>query len=250
MRIVLLEEDPLIRDVVEDIVGKTGHEVVGIADSTGAAVGLLHTARPDAVVVDLWLGFDSDYDLIQMANDLDARPIVFSTHCEEELERYTFPLAVVVKPDFSALEQVLARLDLDDHTKHVVSRERRRRPTRGAPGAGASGIDDARAFFEAINEAEPGDAMISIDLWQGADTVAMEASTFIRNGDRVLALPTAVRLYLPGGGEEGATAVLQRVADNSVAAPERTVATVVVGSGERGADAFDRLKHGTEVRWL
>ena len=69
MRIVLCDEDPMLRDVVEDVVVKTGHEVVGMADSTAAAVGLLDTARPDAMVVDLWLGFDSDYDLIQMAID-------------------------------------------------------------------------------------------------------------------------------------------------------------------------------------
>ena len=215
-----------------------------------AAVGLIETARPDAVVVDLWLGFDSDYDLIQMAIDRSVRPIVFSTRCEDELRVYTFPLAVVVKPDLGALEQVLTRLDVDDETHHIVSRERRARPARTSKAPAASGIDDARAFFEAVNEASDGDGMISIDLWQGADSVASMATHLLRQGDRVLSFPTAVRLYLPGGGEEGVRSVIQRVADNSVATQERTVASVVVEPGERGADAFDRLKHHSEMRWL
>ena len=168
-----------------------------------------------------------------MANDRSARPIVFSTHCEEELKAYTFPLAVVVKPDLAALEQVLTRLDVDDLSHHIIDRERRVRPSRTAAGPAASGIDDARAFFEAVNEARDGDGIISIDLWQGADSVASVATQLLRQGDRVLAFPTAVRLYLPGGGEEGVRSVLQRVADNCVATQERTVASVVVEEGER-----------------
>ena len=62
--------------------------------------------------------------------------------------------------------------------------------------------------------------------------------------------PTAVRLYLPGGGEDGVRSVLQRVADNCVATQERTGRSVVVEPGEQGADAFDRLKHRSEMRWL
>jgi chemotaxis response regulator CheB len=250
MRIVVCDEEAFIRDVVEAVVVTTGHEVVGVADSTATAIGLIETARPDAIVVDLWLGFNSDYDIIQTALDVGARPIVFSTHGDDELAAYSVPLAFVTKPDIAALEQVLSRLDVGDKTRHVVDRERRGRPTRTAAGPPSSGIDDARAFFEAVNEAEDGDGLVSIHLWQGADAVAAEASHLLREGDRILALPTAVRLYLPGGGEEGVESVVQRVADNCVATQERTVATVVVEAGERGADAFDRLKYHSEVRWL
>jgi chemotaxis response regulator CheB len=250
MRIVVCDEEPFIRDIVETVAVTTGHEVVGVADSAATAIGLIETARPDAIVVDLWLGFDSDYDVIQTALDVGALPVVFSTHGDEELAGYALPLPFVIKPDVAALEKVLARLAMDDPIPEPPSRERRSRPTRWAAGTAPSGIDDARAFFEAINEAASGDGIISIDLRQGAESVAREAAQLLREGDRVLALPTAVRLYIPGGGQEGVRSVVQRVADNSVATQDRTVACVVVQSGERGADAFDRLKHHTEVKWL
>jgi chemotaxis response regulator CheB len=250
MRIVVCDEEPFIRDIVEAVVDATGHEVVGMADSAATAIGLIETARPDAIVVDLWLGFDSDYDVIRTALDVGARPVVFSTHGDEELARYPVALDFVIKPDVAALEKALVRLATGEPVHQPAARERRSRPARWAAGPPSSGIDDARAFFESINAAADGDGMISIDLWQGADVVAREATHLLREGDRVLALPTAVRIYLPGSGQEGVRSVVQRVADNSVATQDRTMACVVVQEGERGADAFDRLKHHTEVRWL
>ena len=64
----------------------------------------------------------------------------------------------------------------------------------------------------------------------------------LRDGDRVLLLQSSVRLYLPGGGEEGVRSVLERIADHSVATSEGAAAAVVVAPGEHGSDAFSRLK--------
>jgi len=80
MRVVVCDEDGLLADVVADAIARTGHEVAGVADTTPAALGLIEAARPDVVVVDMWLGFDSDFDIIQLAIDVGARPIVFSHH--------------------------------------------------------------------------------------------------------------------------------------------------------------------------
>ena len=221
-----------------------------MADSTGAAVGLIETARPDAVVVDLWLGFDSDYDLIQMANDrVPADRVLHALRGRDEGLHVPARRGGQAGPRRPGAGPHPARRGRPVPPHHRP-RASRSGPSRTAEDATASGIDDARAFFEAVNEAKDGDGIISIDLWQGADSVASVATQLLRQGDRVLAFPTAVRLYLPGGGEEGVRSVLQRVADNCVATQERTVASVVVEEGELGADAFDRLKHRSEMRWL
>jgi chemotaxis response regulator CheB len=243
MRIVVCDEDALSRDIVQGAIVRAGHEVAGLADSTSAALGLIETARPDVVVLDMWLGFDSDFDIIQSAIDVGARPIVFSHHGDAEmLATYSVQPAFAPKPDLSALEQVLSRLDVDEQDHRVVAQERRSRPVRAASGPRSNGLDDAHAFFEAISEATGGDGLITIDLRHGADTLARDVVKLLRDGDRILLLPTAVRLYLPGGGNEGVRSVLERVAAHSVATSEGTAAAVVVAPGEHGADAFGRLK--------
>ncbi len=244
MRVVVCDEDELLHDLVVDAIARAGHEVAGIADTTAAALGLIDAARPDVVVVDMWLGFDSDFDIIQLAIDVGARPIVFSHHGDAEvLATYSVEPAFVPKPDLSALEQVLSRLGVDEDDHRVVAQERRSRPARAAAGPPSNGLEDAHAFFEAISEAAAGDGLITIDLRHGADALAVDVVQLLRDGDRVLLLPNTVRLYLPGGGNEGVRSVLARVAAHSVATSEGTAAAVVVAPGEHGSDAFSRLKH-------
>lgn len=239
----MCDEDRVIHDLVQDAIARTGHELVGIADSTPAALGLIEAARPDVVVVDMWLGFDSDFDIIQSTIDVGARPIVFSYHGDTEvLSTYGVQPVFVPKPDLSALQRVLSRLDVDDRSDEVVAEERRSHPARAAAGPPPNGLEDAQAFFEAISEATDGDGIVSIDLRQGADALAADTVRLLRDGDRILLVPTAVRLYLPGGGEAGVRSVLQRVAAGAAAMPVRTAAAVVVAPGEHGADAFRRLK--------
>jgi chemotaxis response regulator CheB len=246
MRVVVCDEDELLRGMVGEAIARTGHEVAGIADTTAAALGLIEAARPDVVIVDMWLGFDSDFDIIQSAIDVGARPIVFSHHGDAEvLATYSVQPAFVPKPDLSALEQVLSRLDVDEDDHRVVAHERRDRPARAASGPRSNGLEDAHAFFEAISEATAGDGLISIDLRDGADALAGHVAQRLRDGDRVLLLPTSVRLYLPGGGDEGIRSVLDRVAAHPVATSAGTAAAVVVAPGEHGADAFGRLKNQT-----
>jgi hypothetical protein len=85
----------------------------------------------------------------------------------------------------------------------------------------------------------------------GADAFADAVGRQLRDTDRVLLMPPrAVRAFLPGGGEEGVASVLARIREM----PERSegcrVASVIVGEGEHGADAFDRLKDEGELHAL
>jgi len=250
MRIVLCEEDALMRDMLESLVASTGHEVAGVADTTASAVSLLEAARPDAVVLDVSLGFNTDFDVIETAIQIGALAVVFSKHLDLELFRhYTVQPVLVPKPDLAALEQVLRRLGRDEQD-HVVENERRKRPERAAAGPEPTGIEDAQAFFEAINDAQAGDAMVSIDVAIAPDEEAADILPLMRGTDRLLVFPSAVRLYLPGGGMEGVRSLLARISGAGAVDPGSRAVAIVVEEGEQGADAFDRLKRDGAVQEL
>jgi CheY-like chemotaxis protein len=252
MRIVVCDDDALMREMVESLIAATGHEVVGVADDTASAVGLVRAAKPDAVVLDLSLGFNTDFDIIDAAIASGARPIVFTRNADAEiLGQYPVVPSVVPKPDLGALEQVLLRLERDDRDEEVSDQDRRTRPVRVAQGPPPTGPSDAAAFFEAINAAEEGDALVSLDVPAGAESVATAVGHHLRATDRVLLmLPRAVRVFLPGGGDEGVASVLARIRELPVVTSDCQAASVVLRAGETGADAFDRLKREGELHPL
>jgi len=252
MRIVVCDDDAFLREMVESLVASSGHEVVGIADTTAAAVGLIEAGRPDAVVLDLSLGFNTDFDILDATIKVGARAIVFTRNADAEiLGQYPVRPAVVPKPDLRALEQVLLRLEEEGPAAGVGEQERRQRPVRAADGPVPTGPSDAQAFFEAINGALPGDALVGLDVPAGAEAVADEVGRRLRETDRVLLmLPRAVRAYLPGGGEEGVRSVLDRIKQVPAVSADCQAASVVVADGEHGAEAFDRLKRAGDLHPL
>jgi hypothetical protein len=237
MRIVLCDEDAFMREVVEALVAGAGHEVVGIADTTVAAVGLIEATEPDAVIVDLSVGYNTDFDMIAAANGVAARAIVFSYQADADvLDRYSPRPTFVPKPDLIALELELTRTVPAVGAPGAV--ERRVRPSRVATGPAPTGVTDAQAFFEAINDAQPGDAMVSFEVDTGAERIV----TALRGSDRLLASPAAVRVFMPGGGEAGAASLLARLAEADALPAGTATAAIVVEPGELGADAFNRLR--------
>jgi CheY-like chemotaxis protein len=252
VRIAVCDDEVFMREMVEALVRTTGHEVMGIADTTPAAVGLIEAGRPDAVVVDPSMGVNTDFDVIEAAIAVRARAIVFSHHADAELlSQYSVPPAVVAKPDLDALEQVLLRLGRDDAGGGgVAEQDRRRRPAVVPEGPEPSGPSDAQAFFEAVNGARAGDALVGLDVPAGPEGAADEVGRQLRDTDRLLVVPPrAVRVFLPGGGEEGVASVLSRFRELRVAESWQ-VTSVIVREGEHGADAFDRLKHEGELHPL
>jgi chemotaxis response regulator CheB len=244
VKIVICDDDAFMREMVESLVRTTGHDVLGIADTTAAAVGLIESGHPEAVVLDLSLGYNTDFDIIEAAISVGARAVVFTQNADAEiLGQYSVKPTVVAKPDLAALEQVLIRLDRDEQSDAVVEEDRRHRPERVAAGPVPTGPSDAQAFFEAINGAQAGDALVALDVPVGAESVADEVGRRLRDTDRVLlTLPRAVRAFLPGGGEEGIASVLARIRSIPIVTSDCQVASVIVLDGEHGADAFDRLK--------
>jgi len=249
VRIVVCDEDGLMRESVESLISKVGHEIVGVADTTADGVALVQVARPDAVVFDMTIGYNTDFDVIEAGQAVGATVIVFAYNTDDAiLSTYPVRPIVVHKPDLVLLEASLRRLTVE--AERAVERERRQRPTREVAAAPPTGLSDAAAFYEAINEAVSGDAMISIETAEDASLLAERLVGVLRDEDRLLATAHTVRVFLVSGGEAGRDSFLRRLADAEVLTPDVQVTSVIVQAGESPLDAFDRLKAGGEVHDL
>ncbi|MGQ0832483.1 MAG: hypothetical protein ACT4OV_12480 [Microthrixaceae bacterium] len=243
MRVVLCDEDALLRDVTEGLITRLGHDLVGVADTTVSGVALIEAARPDLVVFDLSLGYNTDFDVIEAALACGSKVLIFSHNADEAiLGAYPIRPSVVHKPDLVALEDALSRVMLDDTQKEVVERDRRGHPGRAATGPPATHVADAQAFYEALNGLREHDALVSIDLDLDAAEVGEEVLDLVRSTDRLVASRSSVRVYLPDGGSQAIEAVLERLARAEVVPPGARVHSIVVEPGEDATDAFERLK--------
>ncbi|MFP5255619.1 MAG: hypothetical protein ACLGI8_07185 [Acidimicrobiia bacterium] len=249
MRIVLCDEDGLMREAVEALIPRTGHELVGLADTTADGLALVEAARPDAVVFDMTIGYNTDFDVIAAAQEVGAAVVVYSYNTDDAiLSRYAIRPIVVHKPDLVLLEATLRRLEAAG--QRAAAAERRRRPNREITVAPPTGVFDAAAFYEAINEAVSGDALVSIDTPDDAPLVAERVAEVLRSHDRLLATAHTVRIFLVAGGVDGRDSFLRRLAEADVVPPGSVVTSVIVAEGESPLDAFDRLKAGGEAHDL
>lgn len=248
MRFVLCDDDRLFTSMVEAMLADVGHEVVGVATTTASSVSLVESARPDVVIVDLSLGFNTDFDVVASATGLGAAVVIFSYNADEALvARYPVRPVVVFKPDLPELEQVVRRLERSPQ-RGVIQHDRRARPGRVAAGSPPADVADARAFYEAVNEATTGDALISIDLPEddGDGARAREAATRVRDvlreSDRLVASSSSVRIFLPGADQTGVQSFLARLDQVGGLPDGAMVRSIVVAPEEPPSVAFDRLK--------
>src|ERR1700694_1666391 len=99
MRFVICDDDEIVTQVLDAALSIDGHELVGVAGTTTAAVELLEQTRPDVAVIDPAVGRNSDVDVIDAAISVGARVVVFSRselHVDEG--RYEPEPAMVRKP--------------------------------------------------------------------------------------------------------------------------------------------------------
>ena len=246
MRVALCDDDGPLIALVEDLVVAHGHDVIGVADTSLAAVHLVEQGHPDLVVVDPSFGINSDFDVIETACSVGALTVVFSRNAGVVVANHYKPTPIVVpKPDLAALEVAISRLGQGDSGR-VTAVDRRSRPVRAAAGPLPSGLHDASAFYSALNEAVLGDALIAVvaDAPEPhqRDLVAERISSMVRDGDRTLVAGWAIVVFMPGSGDAGVAALVGRLVDGSVVTSEMRVANVVLRPDETGADAFARLR--------
>lgn len=248
MRFVLCDDDRVFTSIIEAMLTDLGHGVVGVGTTTADSVALVRAARPDVVILDLSLGFNTDFDIVVAAAAVGATPIVFTHNADEAiLRQYAVRPRVVFKPDLTELERVVERIGVDTE-HHVVERDRRERPGRAASGPVPTNISDAQAFYEALNDATAGDSLVAIALpkdagaAEGVPETANRVREVLRQTDRLLASSAAVRVFLPAGGDVGAASFRTRLGEVDALPAGATIRSVVVAPGESSADAFDRLK--------
>jgi hypothetical protein len=253
VKFVLCDDDALMRSMIETLVERQGHEVIGAADNTSAATELIVHGRPEGVIVDLSLGYNTDFDIVDVAMAVGARVIVFSHNADYEvLARYDPRPEVVPKPDFVDLETAISRAMVSEDGPTTL--ERRQHPDRVALGPPPTGVSDAQAFYEALANATAGDVLASVEPAESAgqeltDPDATRIMGLVRSTDRVLFAGSTVKVFLAGGTDAGVEAFLQRLrAGAPVLADSVVVRSIVIAEGETSADAFDRVKTSGDSR--
>ncbi|HZT46634.1 MAG TPA: response regulator [Hyphomicrobiaceae bacterium] len=120
MRILIVEDEPLIRLELERIVTDAGHEVVGGSATGAEAIRLAEAQRPDMVLMDIAL--DGDMDGIETAriihDSLSIRSLFVSAPLSTEQRDsvdITRPFGILLKPVVAeqlrhALEEIARRL--------------------------------------------------------------------------------------------------------------------------------------------
>jgi DNA-binding response OmpR family regulator len=110
-RILVLDDEPLIAELLQEWLTELGHDGVCVSHSVTDALALTETTSFDAAILDLWLGRG---DSLPVAECLEGRgvPFVFATGQGSRPAPGRFDRALVLNKPFAFedLRTVLARL--------------------------------------------------------------------------------------------------------------------------------------------
>jgi DNA-binding NarL/FixJ family response regulator len=107
VRCLIVDDDDGFLDVARDLLEREHINVVGVASDSAGALRLVTTARPDVVLIDINLGEESGFDLVDSIADTDhsAQPvlILISTYTLDDYLDLPVPgaAAFVRKSDLS-----------------------------------------------------------------------------------------------------------------------------------------------------
>jgi len=80
LKILIVEDDPMIAESVQDILGILKHEVIGVADDAEKAIAICNETLPDLALLDIQIGGDIDgVDLADLLNQNFEIPFIFTT---------------------------------------------------------------------------------------------------------------------------------------------------------------------------
>jgi CheY-like chemotaxis protein len=127
-RVLLLDDEPLITMLLEDILAQLGYETVGPAHTVPAALGLIETSPLDAAILDMNLGKELSYPAAD-ALRLRGIPFMFLTgYVSPGIDARFHNELVMAKPfDFETIRQALNHL-LDPNSCRKVSTSFKRLP--------------------------------------------------------------------------------------------------------------------------
>lgn len=232
LRVVVCDDDAIVRGVVRDLVAEAGGEVLAEADTGAEANLLVDRFHPDLVVLDMNLRRGSGREVLA---HLEGRPeaprvVVFTAY--DAAAPVAGPrVDVVHKPDFEALAACL--------TSIPERATERRRPTRDVPRPTRPGTDDPTAFYRDLGAALPDDVLVRVVLGDADGDAVVEAlRRAVRAQDRVLRRSDDALLLLIGGGTEAVPALCARL---RATLPDVDARLTSIDVGEDPTGAFDRL---------
>lgn len=233
MKVVVCDDDVTLRSVVSRLAEGAGHEVMAETDSAADAVDLVTRFGADLLVLDLSLPWGSGMAAINLLRDMGSpcQVVVFTAYAEDSPDvRKAQVRAVIEKPDFEALEQVMHELATGRAGLPVASE--RRRPWRERPhvpaasAATPSGIESPESFKRVLEVIEEGDAVLVVHvagideppgewgaLWR-ADcflSVARALRTVLRTQDRMTVESEQLAALLLDGERVGAQSAFRRL---------------------------------------
>ena len=118
MKILIVEDEPIIAEDLADILKKEGYLISGVANDFSSAIDLLHTQTPDIALLDISLNSSgSGIDISEIINKKHQIPFIFITSFSDRLTlekvKDVYPNGYIVKP--FRKKDVLVNIELALH---------------------------------------------------------------------------------------------------------------------------------------
>ncbi len=259
-RILVVEDEILVREDIEDCLAGLGHEVVSVASTGAEALRKIPTARPDLILMDIRL--KGDMDGVEAARQIRTNfrlPVIFLTaHADDatlQRAKAADPLGYIVKP--FAETTVNAVIETAMH-KHELDRRLRETEewlttTLGSIGEAILATDSSRRITFVNRVAE------DLTGWSAEEAMGKDVDTVfpLRDGRTREPIPGPVATILRDGKgmELAADTILvcrdgteRQIADS--ACPIKDKAGNVIGTVLVFRDTSERLRAAEALRQM
>src|SRR6266545_3193347 len=164
MRVLICDDDAVLRRVVGGVARSAGHEIVAECDTATDAIELTERLAPDAIVLDLALAVGTGREVLDSlrGTELRTRVLVFSAFAADRGALLDGGASAVVdKPDFEGLEQVLAAWAAQpSETGGERRRDRTQRRMPESTARSPGGLEPDGDFYAALGAVEAGAALL------------------------------------------------------------------------------------------
>jgi CheY-like chemotaxis protein len=243
LRVLICDDDPSARAMVRLVAEERGDVVIAETEQANEAIDLFERFHPDVLVLDLALRWGAGADVIDAVrrSDVPCAIVVFTAFAGSDVEERAPVVAVVEKPGFDRLGDVLG--ELPSRTTASAA-DRRRWEDRTAGFRRGPGVisDPAPEFYAALADACPGDALLMIRPSNPIDLAVLGPAVrkTLRAQDWMLVQPRMLVALLVGGNPAAVPSVRRRLPP---LAADCEVYDAVIGDSEEPADALLRLTH-------
>jgi len=128
LKILIVEDDPIIAQLIEHHLQEFGHQVLDIAHDSERALDLIHNLKPELVILDINIdGTKDGIDIATIMEDKYNVPYIFLTALsdQETLDRAAnvTPLGYVVKPFKASNLKAAISIGISNYKKQKSKKE-------------------------------------------------------------------------------------------------------------------------------